>query len=152
MFLIALSAFSLQVGIIMSGDLQGATPCTYLGATVRSTWGLAGLELAVMPQILPSLDFTSYRFIVSPSIGWGTPELRIFAGIAPHFMLKEGQFDFDIAKWNIGAGASFMFARNIIGFFEFFLEFDVTNFGNTENLTEGSFINVGVTYNFDLGF
>ena len=138
LLVLPLSTFALQVGIAFSGDLQDATPCTYLGATVRSSWGLAGLELSVMPQILPELDFTSYRFIISPSIGWGTPELRIFAGIAPHLMLKKGQFDFDIAKWNIGAGASFMFAKNVICFFDFFVGFDFRNYEQIDKLTTGS--------------
>ncbi len=152
MLVLSFSAFALQVGISFNGDLQDATPCTYLGATVRSTWGLAGLELTVMPQILPELDFTSYRFIVSPSIGWGTPELRIFAGVSPHLMLRKGQLDFDIAKWNIGAGASFMFAKNILCFFEFFVGFDFRNYEQLDQLTTGSFITVGVTYNFNVGF
>lgn len=152
MFILAISGFSLQVGMMFNGDLQGATPSTYLGVTVRSVYGLVGLELGVMPQILPNFDFTTYRFIVSPSIGWGTPELRIFGAIAPHIMLKEGKFDFNLAQWNIGAGASFMFAKNIIGFFEFFLGFDFMNGGSIGELTTGSFISVGVTYNFDVGF
>jgi hypothetical protein len=72
LFLIMQSLFALQIGAIFNGDMQGDNN-SYLGFVARSTFGLGGLEIAVMPKIGPTVDFTSYRFIVSPSIGWGTP-------------------------------------------------------------------------------
>ena len=80
--------FALQTGIIFNGDLQGDNN-SYIGFVARSQFGLGGLELAVMPKVGPEADFTSYRFIISPSIGWGTPELRIFAGITPHIEITK---------------------------------------------------------------
>jgi len=143
--------FALQTGIIFNGDLQGDNN-SYIGFVARSQFGLGGLELAVMPKVGPEADFTSYRFIISPSIGWGTPELRIFAGITPHIEINEGKFDFDPTKWGIGAGSTFAVARNIIGFFEFFAVFGFTGTEGIEGFAENTMLSVGITYNFDVGF
>ena len=144
-------AFALQTGIIFNGDLQGDNN-SYIGFVARSQFGLGGLELAVMPKVGPDVDFTSYRFIVSPSIGWGTPELRIFAGITPHIEINSGKFEFSPTKWGIGAGSTFAVARNVIGFFEFFAIFDLAGNNLTEGFAENTILSIGITYNFDLGF
>src|SRR6056297_2864642 len=143
--------FALQTGIIFNGDLQSDNN-SYIGFVARSQFGLGGLEIAVMPKIGPDVDFSSYRFIISPSIGWGTPELRIFAGITPHIEINEGKFDFDPTKWGIGAGSTFAVARNVIGFFEFFAMFSFTGNKEIEGFAENTMLSVGITYNFDVGF
>jgi len=151
MVLLGPVVFGLQTGIIINGDLQSDNN-SYIGFVARSQFGLGGLELAVMPKVGPEVDFTSYRFIVSPSIGWGTPELRIFAGITPHIEINEGKFDFNPTKWGIGAGSTFAVARNVIGFFEFFAVFDLSGNSETEGFAENTMLSVGITYNFDVGF
>src|SRR6056297_1913901 len=143
--------FALQTGIIFNGDLQSDNN-SYIGFVARSQFGLGGLELAVMPKVGPDVDFSSYRFIISPSIGWGTPELRIFAGITPHIEINSGKFEFSPTKWGIGAGSTFAVARNVIGFFEFFAMFDFAENSQTEGFTENTILSVGITYNFDVGF
>jgi len=143
--------FGLQTGIIFNGDLQSDNN-SYIGFVVRSQFGLGGLEIAAMPKVGPEADFTSYRFIVSPSIGWGTPELRIFAGITPHLEINEGKFDFNPTKWGVGAGSTFAVAKNVIGFFEFFAVFDLAGNDETEGFAENTMLSVGITYNFDVGF
>ncbi len=143
--------FALQAGIIFNGDLQSDNN-SYIGFVARSQFGFGGLEIAAMPKVGPEVDFTSYRFIVSPSIGWGTPELRIFAGITPHIEINEGKFEFSPTKWGIGAGSTFAVARNVIGFFEFFAVFDFAENSQTEGFTENTILSVGITYNFDVGF
>jgi hypothetical protein len=143
--------FGLQTGIIFNGDLQSDNN-SYIGFVARSQFGLGGLEIAAMPKIGPEVDFSSYRFIISPSIGWGTPELRIFAGITPHIEINEGKFDFSPTKWGVGAGSTFAVARNVIGFFEFFAVFDLAGSSETEGFSENTMLSVGITYNFDVGF
>ncbi|HPF16385.1 MAG TPA: hypothetical protein P5107_04960 [Thermotogota bacterium] len=144
-------AFALQTGIIFNGDLEGDNN-SYIGFVARSQFGLGGLEIAVMPKVGPEVDFTSYRFIVSPSIGWGTPELRIFAGITPHIEINDGKFEFAPTKWGIGAGSTFAVARNVIGFFEFFAVFDLSGNNVTAGFAENTILSIGITYNFDVGF
>jgi len=142
--------FALQLGIIYNGNMNDQH--SFVGISARSQVGIVGLELAALPQITPDFDFSSWRFLISPSIGWGTPELRIFGAVAPHFDLVKGELDFDISKWRFGAGSTFMFAPNVIGFFEFFVEFDFARESEAESLSSGTLLSVGVSYNFDLGF
>lgn len=147
---LSFNLFGLQLGVIFNGDLQEGDK-TYVGLTARTIQGLFGLEISVMPKLGPQFDISSYRFIISPSIGWGTPELRIFGAVAPHFEINEGNFDFSPTKWNFGVGSTFMFMQDIIGFFEFFVEFDFLN-QNSEKLSSGTMLNLGVTYNLDFIF
>ena len=147
---------ALQTGIIFNGDLQGENK-SFLGFTARSVFGLGGLELAAMPKVGPDgFDGTSYRIIVSPSIGWGRPELRIYGALAPHLDIDSGELDFDPAKWSFGAGSSFAVAKNVIGFFEFFVEFDFAGNNDTAEeetgFADNTLLSVGITYNFDVGF
>src|SRR6056297_2492797 len=145
MVLLGPVVFGLQTGIIINGDLQSDNN-SYIGFVARSQFGLGGLELAVMPKIGPEFDFTSYRFIISPSIGWGTPELRIFAGITPHIEINKGQFELSPTMWGIGAGSTFAVAENIIGFFEFFAEFDLSGQTEVEGFASNTMLSVGITY------
>ena len=92
LFILVQSLFALQAGLIFNGDMQGDNN-SYVGFIARSNFGLGGLEIARDAESGTDVDFTSYRFIISPSIGWGTPELRIFAGITPHIEINEGQFE-----------------------------------------------------------
>ncbi|HOO33228.1 MAG TPA: hypothetical protein PK466_12510 [Thermotogota bacterium] len=151
LLLVAQSIFALQAGLIFNGDMQGDNN-SYVGFVARSNFGLGGLEIAAMPKVGPDVDFTSYRFVLSPSIGWGSPELRVFAGIMPHIEINEGQFDVSPTLWGIGAGSTFAIAENIIGFFEFFAEFDITGQTEVEGFAANTMLNVGITYNFDFGF
>jgi len=146
----SLCAFGLQIGVVFNGDLQEGEN-TYVGLTARTIQGLFGLEISAMPKLGPTFDLTSYKFIVSPSIGWGTPELRIFGAIAPHLEINEGNIDFNLTQWSFGVGSTFMFLQDIIGFFEFFVEFDFVN-QDSEKLSSGTMLNVGVTYNLDFIF
>src|SRR6056297_4280393 len=135
--------FALQTGIIFNGDLQSDNN-SYIGFVARSQFGLGGLEIAAMPKVGPDVDFSSYRFIISPSIGWGTPELRIFAGITPHIEINEGKCYFNPTKWGVGAGSTFAVARNVIGFFEFFAVFDLAGNSETEGFAENTMLSVGI--------
>jgi len=146
-----LSLMALEVGVIYNGNLHGSND-SFLGLTARSRFGIAGLELSLLPKVSPDFDMTSYRIIVAPSIGWGTPELSIFGSVSPHLEINKGKLDFDVAKWNIGVGSTFMIAENIISFFEFFAEFDLSGNTELESITSATMLSIGVTYKFDFGF
>ncbi len=147
----SITFLSLEVGIVYNGNLHGSSD-SFIGLTARSRFGITGLELAVMPKIGPEFDMTSYRFIIAPSIGWGTPELSIYGAVSPHLEINKGKLDFDIAKWNFGVGSTFMIAENVISFFEFFAEFDFSGKTELESITSATMLSFGVTYKFDFGF
>jgi hypothetical protein len=146
LFSFALSIMGLHVGVALNGNMQDGE--SYFGVVARNFFGIGGLELGIMPKLdEPLFDFTSYRIIVSPSLGWGTPELRAYVAVMPYLQINQGNFDFDVAKWNVGAGANFMVAPNVYGFFEFFVGMDF----NQEGFFSGnSYLTVGFCYRFNI--
>lgn len=143
---LAVSSFGIQFGIALNGNMQDGE--SYVGIVARDFFGMGGLGLGIMPKLENGIDFTSYRIVVSPSLGWGTPELRAYVAMMPHLEIHQGTFDFDVTKWKVGGGANFMVAPHFYGFFEFFVGMDFQHEGFFPG---SSYLTVGVCYKIDFG-
>jgi len=162
---LALQIYAFEIGVVYGGDMHGSNN-SFVGISTRSRWffvgggdgsllnqsAFVGLEISAMPKIGPQFDMSSWRFIVAPSIGVGIPDLSIFASISPHIELVSGKLEFEPQKWGFGAGSTFVVMQDVLCFYEMFVEFDFSGKNDLESLTSSTSLNIGVSYNFDIGF